>query len=188
MFLNLLKTSTSCISVVLMLSSCSEKFSAEEREIYNVTCTHEKLEQRQYNFDLHAHCCRFPEQLEEFILKYKSSEKVDVERARVLIVNTVEELLNLINSSPILRPKLANYPFTSENLTYSISFENINNNYYENPNAKYYPNEYISYVLLMKGCIGYAIFNPSEQKLQTYHIELYEEALKIVTENERSDN
>src|SRR3989344_4332350 len=49
---------------------------------------------------------------------------VDIETARQLLVESVEEYLSVINSNKEVRPYLHNYPFTAKNIEIVIYFYN----------------------------------------------------------------
>ena len=55
-------------------------------------------------------------------LSFTSLKKVDRNKARNLLLTLTQELLKLVNSDKIIKPYLANYPFTYKNLSITLSF------------------------------------------------------------------
>jgi hypothetical protein len=107
-----------------------------------------------------------------------SSEILDIQQAREIIVICVKEFLGEINHDKAFRPYMKVYPFISKNLSISIL------NYDENRRATHLPN--ISAFSVNSTGISYKSFGP-EVKLPYAKIvtETYEEALEI-SENQAS--
>lgn len=105
-------------------------------------------------------------------LDLSSSEVADLERARFLYVTAVNDLLSMINSSEMIRPYLHNYPFTIDNLRYSISFSIFKDNY---------PVNKIADVMNVDDKLIYSIIDKDGES-QTVHKEMYEEAVRKVKE------
>lgn len=105
------------------------------------------------------------------ILKYQTTQELELEKVRILFVDCVEGLLKLVNQDKKLRKYLHDYPFTCKNVLIGISFINSNNKWAENNK--------IAYVNVVEGQINYFAANKNDN-LVDYFEEPYEEALRIV--------
>lgn len=111
-------------------------------------------------------------------MSFNYCQEVDFDTARRLLVYCVEEYLSAINSDEKLRPYLHNYPFTAKNIEIRI--------YLKKPNNSDVPLGSICIARSIKGVVSYDANNPNGINLDTLHKETYEEALKIVKdENEK---
>jgi hypothetical protein len=110
--------------------------------------------------------------VEMLALNFFSQTPVDLNGARLLIVESVEKCLTEVNSDPKIYPYLHEYPFTAENLDYLISFKDQN---YKSLNPPF-----IAFVFLTEGKLYYDVNDPEADKYVPYHEESYEEALAIV--------
>lgn len=103
----------------------------------------------------------------------KYGEPIEIEQARNLIANGVNELLLDLNNDERLRPYLKVYPLTSLNVSFAIFF------HYKNGEDIVYP--FLSLVASYSGRITYK--KDDEKKPYKYKFELfesYEEALEIL--------
>lgn len=115
--------------------------------------------------------------INKITLKYESCREIGIDKTRRLFVANVNKLLTLINSDLAVRPYLHRYPFTINDLNFSLSFYNKKTRFIQGIN--------ISYVFCAKGNIHYCNYD-SEENLNTIFEEPYEEALKIVDEGQNS--
>lgn len=100
--------------------------------------------------------------------------KVNIDGARVLFVNALEEFLTTINKDPQARPFLAHYPFTYNDIEFGLSFP------YNTPLFTSKVN--IAYVSIIYGKIYYRSYDKETERLTHIYKEDYSEALKIVRE------
>ena len=107
-----------------------------------------------------------------------------IEEGRRLLVFLVEDLLNRYNTHQKIRPHLSNFPYTPNNLTYKI--------WYNGPKGGFWiiqdqqsPEKEIAHIAMYRGKIKYNI-NLSDKilPLKAVHTETYEEAKKIVMEEQ----
>lgn len=114
-------------------------------------------------------------EIEKINMGFTSSEKVGIEEARMLFVKNVEALLSMINSDVIARPYLNNYPFTIENINFSILFLTEKNQVHCPP--------LLACVMNVDQKIIYKMGNVEAKKVDIVFEESYEEALRIYHEN-----
>jgi len=61
--------------------------------------------------------------IEEFGVNFYSFQKGTIEKAREMEIDATEKLLQLINSDPVIRPYLKEYPFTADRAKIIIQFK-----------------------------------------------------------------
>ncbi len=108
-------------------------------------------------------------------LGFVSYKALNVDEARKLYVNIVEEYLHRVNCNEEVRPYLHNYPFTINNLEFTIRFSH--------PNGKRIAdNEHVAHMFFIKSrnLLFYTSYDYKIDDFQDLHKESYEEALKIV--------
>lgn len=97
---------------------------------------------------------------------------VDIDAARQLLIDSVEEYLFEINANKEVRPYLHNYPFTAQNVEVVI--------YFYNPDGSKVPSDKITIAAAEQGKIIYYVDYPERYTIKSIHEETYENALKIV--------
>jgi hypothetical protein len=97
---------------------------------------------------------------------------VDIETARQLLVDSVQEYLSAINSNEEIRPHLHNYPFTAQNVEIVI--------YFYSPDGSKVPLGEITIAAANQGKVVYYIDDPEKHTIKSLHEETYEEVLKLV--------
>jgi len=97
---------------------------------------------------------------------------VDVNAARRLLVDSVEEYLSAINASEEVRPYLHEYPFTAQNVEIDI--------YFYGPDRHKVPAGEIMIAAAKRGKLTYYIDVPEKYDLKAIYEETYEDALKAV--------
>jgi len=105
-----------------------------------------------------------------------------IEEGRRLVVSLGEDLIKRYNSSQKIRPLLKNYPYTPNNLTYTIScMKNGDICVLQDPQ---HPENEISHISMFRGKKIYYSVNLSNActPLKRIHEETYEEAKKILAE------
>ena len=107
-------------------------------------------------------------------LGFASYKALNVDEARKLYVNIVEEYLHRVNCNEEVRPYLHNYPFTINNLEFNIEFDESNGRMKSDGHVAY-----VSFIA-SRNLIFYSSYDYKTHKFQDLHQESYEEALKIV--------
>ncbi len=120
---------------------------------------------------------RMPYDVEEVEVKFWADRKGTIEEARRIIVTSKRSLLCRINAHERVRPFLREYPFTLSRALISIAFVNKHN-------GRHYTDGSVAYALEAKGQIIYCWENPATDRLEHILEEPYEEAERIVAEEE----
>ena len=108
-----------------------------------------------------------------------------IEEGRRLIVFLVENLIARYNTHQKIRPHLNNYPYTAKNVIYRIWYNCPKGGFWVIQD-KQHPEKEIALIDMYKGKIEYDInfINGTTSRLRTVHTETYEEAKKIVMEEQ----
>lgn len=101
-----------------------------------------------------------------------SQKNLNVAKARELIINTCEQLLEHVNSNQEIRPHLSNFPYTCKNLDMIFGFEDEKRNHIAPP--------YIALILVLNENVHYKTYDSESNQFIPIHKESYEDALKIV--------
>jgi hypothetical protein len=111
--------------------------------------------------------------IQEIELRFTSLDALDVDQARKLYIEIMEEFLIRINKHEKIRPHLHNYPFEVKNIKLTISFDDSNRHIRGDGHV---PHMFIgkNYTLY------YAAYNPEQEGFYNLHKENYGDALKIV--------
>lgn len=94
-------------------------------------------------------------------LELSSQEILEVDDARDLFVDFVEDLLQRVNSSPLAADQIADYPFTADNLSIEINFESYFG-YYVDP-------FYVGCISMEDGIVRYNAFDLKDQEWYSWH-------------------
>lgn len=105
-------------------------------------------------------------------------EPLTVDEARWKYIQGTQYLLKAINQDQTIRPYLHDFPFTHSNLEFRISY------FGNNPQHACAP--YVNFLFELRGELRYKSKNPQTGEYTLIHSETYEEALKIVREQERT--
>ena len=116
--------------------------------------------------------------IHDFYFTFFSLEKVNLQEARKILINSTKNLLHEINNNKEISNYLYSTPFTHRNLDLGISFFN--------KKGKHRYKNYISGCAINGNTIYYKIAYPNGT-FARIHEESYDEALKIV-EGEKSNN
>ncbi len=108
-------------------------------------------------------------------LVFRSDETPSVERARILIVNSIEVLLESINSEESLQDYLSPKPYDSSGLYFVIGF----NRRCVEPSVR----PFVATVFTCRDRLCYFEYDIGNDSLIDLHEEPYEEALRIVKES-----
>lgn len=105
-----------------------------------------------------------------FLVSYK---KLNLDGARLLYMECLEDLVNRLHSNKKLRPHLHTYPLTTDSLSFLLAFENRSGGIASH--------EYIGAVCCKKGKVFYATYDEENQKFydEDKHVETLEEAWNI---------
>jgi len=111
--------------------------------------------------------------IQMMMMGFQFYQVVDIEKARGLLVYSVEEYLSSINSNEEIRPYLHNYPFVAKNVKIVI--------YFSKPDHYDVPFGEVSIAAAGEGEIVYYTKSPDTLRLQEKHEETYQDALKAVS-------
>lgn len=106
-------------------------------------------------------------------LEISSQEILEVEKARHLLVDFVEELLRDINSNPIISNQLITYPFDPDRLQITINFESFF--------GQYIDPYYVGCIEMRGGMVRYSAFDMKDDRWHSWHsrVEPYEKSREI---------
>ncbi len=94
-------------------------------------------------------------------LEISSQEIIEIDVARALLVDFVEDLLREINTNPIVSNELISYPFTPNMLNIEINFESFHGIYVDP--------FYVGCIALSNGMARYNAFDMKDDKWYTWH-------------------
>lgn len=113
--------------------------------------------------------------LKQMHVEFVCDELVDLERARRLLIQGIEDFLDDINANQRFRPYLPTNPLTYRHLFFGIRFR-----YFE----QIPPAPYIAYAFLLDGKTAvFSIDDPIHNKLENIHIEPFEDTLRIISKD-----
>ena len=161
------------IFFLLTLASC-QTICKQEILINRIVNSHEKSQKKKYGLVLIGSGSSIPDhQVKKVIVHYVIGRPMQLDEARELYVYSIEELLNLINSSKELWPYMDNYPFTIDNIDYILAFRNVS--------SRFDP-PYVALMFLVRGDICYAFYDTQKDKFidEMDVQEPYAEARRIV--------
>jgi hypothetical protein len=104
-------------------------------------------------------------------ITFQNYDKMDISRARSLLVYSVEEFLKEINAKDELKPYLTETPFTSKNVDIAIHFVNKKSRNLRNP-------PFLAVARAKEGKLDYIV--DSNETLEWIKEETYDEALEIL--------
>lgn len=114
--------------------------------------------------------------IKEVELRFLSFDALNVEEARVLYVEMMEEFLCRINHHDKIRPYLHNFPFKSGNIKLTIGFEDSK--------RKITGDGHVALIYIGRNQdLLYRSYNPHTEAFSSLHREPYQEARRIVLEN-----
>ena len=112
--------------------------------------------------------------IQEISLSFLSFDALNVDQARVLYVEMMEELLNRINCHEKIRSFLHNYPFDISNIELMIGFEDANRKITRDGHVA------LMYIGRNQDLL-YRAYNPDTEEFYSLHREHYPEARRKVT-------
>jgi hypothetical protein len=114
--------------------------------------------------------------IQEISLSFLSFDALNVDEARMLYVEIMEEYLQRINCHERIRPHLHNFPFEENNIKLSIGFEDSK--------RKITRDGHVALISIARDHLLYfAAYDPITEEFYTIHQEPYEVALKFVKEH-----
>jgi len=118
--------------------------------------------------------------IQEIELRFTSLDALDVDQARKLYVEMMEEFLIRINKHEKIRPHLHNYPFEVKNIKLTISFDDSNRHIRGDG--------HVAHMFIGRNyTLYYAAYDTEKEDFYDLHKEDYRDALKIV-QNVKMDN
>lgn len=172
------------ISIFLLCSLVScQPLRKQEVLLHQVIDSHAKSQKKKYGISLIGSGGSIPDnEIKEFIVHYVANYPMLLEEARSLYVQSVEELLVLINSNKEIQPYLENYPFSINNIEYNLSFWDPYSDRFDPPS--------VALVFLVRGNICYAFYDNRTGRF-TYEMDVrepYSEARRLVLGDDASTN
>ena len=95
--------------------------------------------------------------------------EVDINDARILLMDSVEHSLNAFNNDENLKPHMVNYPFTEKNIGFGICF--VDKQGYR------ISSKHIARAVLIRDTIFYSVYDSDNDKLIDVYKESYEDSL-----------
>jgi len=162
------------LAATIFLSSCFSSKTDHCTIADKIMFSFAKEQKERNQFTLSAFSGSMMDNIDSFALEFDSEEKVKLEEARKLFIQTVENFTEKVNENKEVRPFLKRFPISYENTRISLSFDK----------AKNFPPEdkYVYYIYVIKGDIYYRGYDSSKRELFSIHQEPYEEALRIVSQ------
>ena len=116
---------------------------------------------------------RMMDDIKMMMMSFEFRKVVNIEIARKLLVDSVEDYLSEINISEKIRPYLHNYPVTPKNIEIVICFRNAD--------GSKVASDQINIASAKEGKMFYYIDFPEKQTLKILCEETYEEALRAIS-------
>jgi hypothetical protein len=111
--------------------------------------------------------------IQSVTLRFLSLDALNVDEARILYVEMMEEFLQRINCHEKIRPHLHNFPFEERNIKLSISFKE--------PDISIRRDGHVALMGIARDHLLYfAAYDPITEEFYTLHEEPYEEAFRLV--------
>ena len=117
---------------------------------------------------------KMPRDIEEIDVMFRVYHRATVEEARALQVAVTQKFLEKINAHEKIRPYLREFPFKSERVSVSISFDRAN--------GLHYSDESVARIFPARNKLFYRITDPFTKKLLPLLEEPYAEAEQFVKE------
>lgn len=111
--------------------------------------------------------------IQKVTLRFLSNDSLNVEQARILYVELMEEFLQRLNSCKKIRLYLHEFPFRIDNVRLTIAFENNERNITQDGHT--------ALMYIGKNCeLLFRGYNPETEEFYSLNRERYEVARKIV--------
>lgn len=154
--------------------SCTRPPSPHVKAAENLILSYSKEVKESHNLVLADYGGLLMTNIKTLDVIFFSTQHLDIEQARKILVDTVEYLLNKINTNEILTHYLYEIPFTYKLLSFSIIFIDQNNN-----NSYILP-PHLSEVMLTNGLVFYDIYEADKDAEELIYSESYLKAKGIV--------
>lgn len=162
-----------------LIYSCSRP-SVEQRESFALINSYSKELAKTKSLFMIGKGGSFYDRIKILDIVCMYDEQLDLDSARRLIVPGVEGFIRKINNSAKLKSYLHHYPFSCQDVKFGIIF-----NY---PEDGLTVNDKVASVNAKNGYIFYHYYDTQVQQLKLLHKETFEEALKIVTQENSFDS
>lgn len=116
---------------------------------------------------------RMMDDIKMMMMSFEFRKVVNIEMARELLVNVIEEYLSEINADKKIRPYLHDYPFTAKNLEIEIVFRN--------PDGSKVASGKINVASADEGKIFYFVDYPEKHTLKILYEETYDQAIQAIS-------
>lgn len=110
------------------------------------------------------------DQIQMLALMFDYRQPIDMERGRELLIKSVEEFANEINTDPTIRPYLVQYPFKPENIEIRI--------YIHDRQGNHFAEDQLCVISSLTGTLNYIVPDDKPPGLKIICQETYSEALK----------
>jgi hypothetical protein len=116
--------------------------------------------------------------IQSVTLRFLSYHVLNVDAARILYVEMMEEFLVRINQNDKIRPYLHDYPFGIKNMELTIGFDDTN--------GDILGDGHVAHMFISRNdTLYYEAYNHETEKFYNLHKENYRDALKIVQDSTR---
>lgn len=169
-----------CFVVILLCYSCNTSSLVQEfdyeKEADAVTAQVAKKIETETGLKLIGTGGGMMGQIHSMALSFACYGDVSMEESRELLVYCVEEYLSAINQNEKIRPYLSHYPFTARGLEITI--------FIKQKDGREPPMGFLTVVGEINGKNSYKIRQPGYPSMKKVHQEPYEEAKKLVVQND----
>jgi len=171
------------LPVLFALSGCKSEESYHVQLAHSLMKKYAQKMRKEKGLELSGIGGAMMYKISELSLDFISKEKSTIPEARKLYLEVVEGILPIVNDDKKIRPYLKNYPFTPENIDFSIVF------YDKSSNKRAVP-PYVAHVFYCRGDVVYSFFNAEKDKYNDdlQYAEKYEDALRIVQQDESQND
>lgn len=108
---------------VMLLASCSQhKSSNQNRALNEISKKFSRSLQKDPDLTIIGTGSDGLDLIEKIAVTIQSHKRLSQEAARSLITSCTQELINIINTDPSIKPFLSTHPYTADNINLSIIF------------------------------------------------------------------
>jgi hypothetical protein len=151
--------------------SCTSSLSKEDVLVYDIIHKFAVLERQKNNLEVGGTGSSIPENIEKFFVYFRCYEKMSREQSRILVISCVNDILDLINNDPKIRPYLENYPCTARNIELMFSFVD--------QNCKHVGPPFIALIFTEEAVIYYRCYDPVQDSFCDSKAETWDEAVRL---------
>jgi len=161
------------ISLAFGCNSITYKLSDDEKIVNQITQETAKKLKEKKNLVLIGTGGQMMHEIEMLAMSFNYYHEVNLETARELLVESVEEYLSDINSNQKIKPYLHEHPFTAKNVEIAIFFRN--------QDASNVSAEKINIAAANQGKVVYYIDCSEKHTIKAIYRETYEEAKRAIS-------